>query len=92
VYAVPVAGAEATTVPVYAAAAAPVADRKRRHGWPVWVATGAIALLIFAAGAHVGFALGARFATRGVRAGVVRAQVQQRGAVQGRGFGRGFRR
>ena len=90
----PAAPAPEYPAPTYLATqpAAPVADTKRRHGWPVWVASAAIALVIFAAGAHVGFALGARFATRGIRAGVVGAQVQQRGAAQGRGFGRGFRR
>lgn len=86
----------APAAPVYATtlAPAPAPEKKHRHGWQVWVASAAIALLIFAAGAHVGFAIGTRFAARSFRAGVTRAAVQQqsRAAAPGGRFGRGFRR
>ena len=99
------AAVTATTAPEYAAVAQPTmlaapaagAAAPRRHSWPVWAASAAIAVVIFGVGFRVGLGFGARFATgRGLRAGYAAAAVQDfRSAARGQARGPqggGFRR
>ena len=97
------AAVTATTAPEYAPVAqptmlaAPAAAAPRHHRWPMWVASAAIAVVVFGVGFRVGLGFGARFGTgRGLRAGYAAAAVQgfrsgARGQARGPQGG-GFRR